>query len=173
VASKKASAKTSTTVKRTQVPTDELRWSCNLGCLKFETTDEIPLTDQIFGQTTAYEALRFGIECFARKQNVYVRGPRGSGRMTMVRHMLNELAPECEAKHDYCYVHNFERPDHPRLITLPARTGHRFRRSMNDVAVFFETGLAKGLESEPHLSRRKAIQEKLQLMSSKGRRRKP
>lgn len=162
MASKKASAETSTTVKRTQIPTDELRWSCNLGCLKFETTDEIPLTNQIFGQTTAYEALKFGIECFARKQNVYVRGPRGSGRMTMVRYMLDELAPECEIKYDYCYVHNFERPDHPRLITLPASTGHRFRRSMNDVAVFFETGLGKALEAEPHLGNRKAIQEKLQ-----------
>ena len=162
VASKKSSDSTSATIERTQIPTDQLRWKCNLGCLKFETTDEVPLTNQIFGQTTAYEALKFGIECFARKQNVYVRGPRGSGRMTMVRHMLDELAPECETKRDYCYVHNFERPDHPRLITLPAGTGPRFRRSMNDVAIFFETGLAKALEAEPHLGNRKAIQEKLQ-----------
>ena len=162
MASKKTSDSTSTTVKRTQIPSDELRWKCNEGCLKFETTDEIPLTNQIFGQTTAYEALKFGIECFAKKQNVYVRGPRGSGRTTMVRWLLDELSPECDTKQDYCYVHNFERPDHPRLITLPPGKGHDFRRSMNDVAAFFENGLEKALESEPHLSNRKAIQEKLQ-----------
>ena len=161
MASKKASNSKSKTVKRTQIPADELRWKCNLGCLKFETTDEIPLTNQIFGQTTAYEALKFGIECFARKQNVYVRGPRGSGRMTMVRYMLDELEPKCDTKHDYCYVHNFERPDHPRLLSLPPGTGHDFRRSMTNVAIFFETGLEKALESEPHLSKRRAIQEKL------------
>ena len=162
MAAKKASNDTSSTVKRTQVPADELRWKCNLGCLKFETTDELPLTNQIFGQTTAYEALKFGIECFARKQNVYVRGPRGSGRMTMVRHLLDELSPECDTKRDYCYVHNFGRPDHPRLITLPPSTGHDFRRAMNNAAAFFEDDLGKSLESEPHLGNRKAIQEKIQ-----------
>ena len=162
VAAKKATSKNSSTAKRTQVPDDELRWKCNEGCLKFETTDEIPLTNQIFGQTTAYEALTFGIECFARKQNVYVRGPRGTGRTTMVCHLLDELAPTCDTKRDYCYVHNFERPDHPRLLTLPAGTGHDFRREMNDVAAFFEDGLAKALEAEPHQSNRKALQDKLQ-----------
>ncbi len=161
-ATNKATKKTSDAVKRTQVPSDELRWTCNLGCLKFETTDEIPLTNQVFGQSTAYEALKFGIECFARKQNVYVRGPRGSGRMTMVRHLLDDLAPECDTKRDYCYVHNFGRPDHPRLITLPAATAEDFRRAMNDVAAFFEDGLAKALEAEPHQGNRKVIQEKLQ-----------
>ena len=162
MASKKVSDGISETVKRTQVSVSDLRWKCNLGCLKFETTDEIPLTNQIFGQSTAYEALTFGIECYAQKQNVYVRGPRGSGRMTMVRHLLEELAPECDTKRDYCYVHNFDRPDHPRLITLAAGTGNHFRRAMIDVAVYFEEGLAKSLESEPHLTSRKAIQDKLQ-----------
>ena len=162
MAAKKATNKNSSTAKRTQVPNDELRWKCNEGCLKFETTDEIPLTNQIFGQTTAYEALTFGIECFARKQNVYVRGPRGTGRTTMVCHLLDELAPTCDTKRDYCYVHNFERPDHPRLLTLPAGTGHDFRREMNDVAAFFEDGLAKALEAEPHQSNRKTLQDKLQ-----------
>lgn len=162
MAAKKVTGDTASTVKRTQVPVDELRWKCNLGCLKFETTDELPLTNQIFGQTTAYEALKFGIECFAKKQNVYVRGPRGSGRMTMVRYMLDDLAPECDTLQDYCYVHNFDRPDHPRLITLPPGAGHDFRRRMNNAAAFFEDDLGKSLEAEPHQSNRKAIQEKIQ-----------
>lgn len=146
---------------RTRLAPAELRWKCDLDCLKFETTQEIPLTTEIFGQETAHEALKFGIECFARKQNVYVRGARGTGRITMVKQLLKELAPECDTKHDYCYVHNFDRPDHPRLITLPPSTGHRFRREMLDVAEYFEEGLMKALESEPNVAKRSAIQEKL------------
>ena len=159
--SKKASKTEADAVSRTKLETEALRWKCDLDCLKFDTTAEIPHATEIFGQETAYEALKFGIECFARKQNIYVRGPRGTGRITMVKQLLNELAPECDTKHDFCYVHNFERPDHPRLITLPPSTGHRFRRKMLDVAAYFDEGLLKALESEPHVGKRNAMQEKL------------
>ena len=150
------------TVAVSRVESKELRWTCDLDCLSFETTDEVDPAKGVVGQPTAYEALVFGIECMAPGQNVYVRGPRGTGRMTMVRTLLNDLQPRCETKRDFCYVHNFKRPDHPRLITLPAGTAGKFRRYMVRVAEFVQEGLTKSLESEPHVSNRQAIQEKLQ-----------
>ena len=80
----------------------------------------------------------------------------------MVRKLLDELQPSCKCKRDFCYVHNFTRQDHPRLITLHAGTGNQFRRQMLRVAEFMEEGLRKSLDSEPHVSNRQAIQEKLQ-----------
>lgn len=148
--------------KETEVSPELLRWSCNLDSLHFETTLEVDPVNGVVGQPTAYEALKFGIECLAPGQNVYVRGARGTGRMTMVRQMLKELDPQTDSKRDFCYVHNFKRPDHPRLITLPPGTAHDFRREMQLVAEFFEEGLTKSLDSEPHLSDRRAVQERIQ-----------
>ena len=111
------------------------------------------------GQDTARDALVFGIECDAPGQNIYVRGSRGTGRGLMVHQLLKKLAPESNEKRDYCYVHHFERPDHPRLITLPPGTAHDFRRKIGELAEFVQEGLPKALSGEPYESQRHAIQE--------------
>ena len=138
-----------------------LRWKCDPDILPFESTAEIDPARGVVGQPTAYEALKFGIQCLAHGQNVYVRGARGTGRITMVRQMLKELQPPADEKRDFCYVHNFSRPDHPSLITLPPGSAHDFRREMGQVAEFLEEGLAKALESEPHLSNRLVVQDRV------------
>ena len=140
----------------------QLRWTCNPELLPFETTAELAPAQGVVGQPTAYEALKFGLQCLARGQNVYVRGARGTGRIQMVRDLLKELAPTTSDKRDFCYVHNFQRPDHPRLITLPPGTGPKFRERVLRLAEFYQTGLSKALESEPLLSQRQAMQEALQ-----------
>ena len=139
-----------------------LRWKCSPDVLPFETTEEIDSAHGVVGQPTAYEALTFGLQCMAHGQNVYVRGARGTGRITMVRQMLKDLQPETDSKRDFCYVHNFNRPDHPRLITLAPGTANEFRREMGRLADFFEEGLVKALESEPNLANRHAVQERAQ-----------
>ena len=64
---------------------EQLRWKCNLDIIPFETTAEVDPAHGVVGQPTALEALKFGLQCLARGQNVYVRGARGTGRMRMVR----------------------------------------------------------------------------------------
>ena len=80
----------------------------------------------------------------------------------MVRQMLSTLEPETDSNRDFCYVHNFSRPDHPRLITLPPGTANEFRKEMLLVAEFFEEGLIKSLDGEPYRGQRQAIQDRLQ-----------
>ena len=145
-----------------EVPPALLRWKCNLDVLPFETTAEIDPVQGVVGQPTAYEALKFGIQCLAQGQNVYVRGARGTGRITMVRQMLKDFAPVTPAKRDFCYVHNFRRLERPRLITLPPGQAGAFRKSMEKLAEFVEDGLPKAIESEPHASHRQRVQDEVQ-----------
>lgn len=160
----KKSSKTKKVLSATEnkVAVEDLRWVCDPASIKFETTAEIDASKSILGQDTAREALMFGIECLAPGQNVYVRGPRGTGRMQMVRQLLAELAPKTDAKKDYCYVHNFVRPDHPKLITLDAGTAPDFRKAILELADFAQDGLVKALEGEPYAAQRHAIQEQVQ-----------
>jgi hypothetical protein len=153
----------STTIEQqSRLRPDQLRWYCSHDLLPFETTADIDPAEGVVGQPTAKEALRFGLQCLTRGQNIYVRGARGTGRIDMVHQLLAELAPATDDKRDFCYVHNFQRPDHPRLITLPPGQAYRFRQTILKLVDFFAEGLRSTLESEPHLSRRQAIQEEIQ-----------
>jgi ATP-dependent Lon protease len=130
--------------------------------LSFRSTAEVDPAEGIVGQPVAIEAMRFGVECDAPGQNVYVRGVTGTGRMTMVTSLLNELRPEARRRLDRCYVHNFKQPDRPRLITLPAGDGPRLRREMKDVSEFLHQRLGEALDSPPLKARQQAIKEQTQ-----------
>jgi ATP-dependent Lon protease len=139
----------------------QLRWQCDPSLFSFETTAELEITDSLVGQETARDALLFGIECLAHGQNVYVRGPRGTGRITMVRQLLRQLQMKTKKKRDRCFVNNFLKPDRPRLITLPPGTANEFRKAMSEFAEFVRKELRKLLDSEPLLSQREAAKERI------------
>ena len=133
----------------TRLSTDQVRWTCDPNTLDFETTAEIDPAIEVVGQEAAHEALLFGVQCDAPGQNIYVRGARGTGRTKMVENLFQNLRPETDKKRDYCYVHNFLRPQNPRLITLAAGQGPMFRKVMGELADFIENGLPKAINSEP------------------------
>lgn len=146
----------------TELSAAELRWRCDAETFEFDTTVDVSPVSSVVGQPAASEALRFGLECDAPGQNIYVRGTRGTGRMTMVRRLLDELAPVTDAKRDRCYVHNFSRPDRPRLISLPAGQARGFRREIVELAECIRDDLVKALDAEPYRSERQAIQARVQ-----------
>ena len=144
------------------MPPTKLRWQCPLDQLNFESTDEIPPSREIHGQHTAWEALKFGIECAAPGQNVYVRGQSGTGRKSMIRQLLEDYHPEKVIKHDRCYVHNFSRPERPRLISLPAGTACEFRTQIREFGRYVKEELSEALNADYLLARRTAIQTSAQ-----------
>lgn len=144
-----------------RVPTSELRWRFDPKRLPFQTTDEVDPADSIVGQDDALEALEFGLRCDAPGQNIYIRGVRGTGRLTMVRRLLKQLNLKTDGKLDRCYVHNFERPDRPRLIELPPGQGPLFAKRMKELAEFVGKNLRKNFESEPLLSQRRMMEKDL------------
>lgn len=149
-------------VSPTRLDCTQLRWQCDPNQFSFETTAELEITDSLVGQETARDALLFGIECLAHGQNVYVRGPRGTGRITMVRQLLRQLQMKTTKKRDRCFVNNFLKPDRPRLITLPPGTANEFRKAMSEFASFVGKDLRKLLDTEPLLSQREAAKERIQ-----------
>ncbi|MFO0455210.1 MAG: Lon-like protease helical domain-containing protein, partial [Planctomycetota bacterium] len=149
------------TTDRLRLDSTQLRWQCDPSQFSFETTNELESTDTLVGQETARDALLFGIECSAHGQNVYVRGPRGTGRITMVRQLLRQLQVKTNKKRDRCFVNNFLKPDRPRLITLPPGTANEFRKAMFEFSQFVANDLRKLLDTEPLLSQREAAKERI------------
>ena len=152
------------------LPADSLRWRVDPGYLQFKSTADLDPAEGIIGQPVAMEAMRFGVECDAPGQNIFVRGTSGTGRTSMVRSLLAELNPQARRRLDRCYVHNFKQPDRPRLVTLPAGQGPVFRKHVKDLADFIQLNLLESLESETFKTRRDAIgqytQEEIQRITS-------
>ena len=134
-----------------------LRWRCDPDTLPFESTADVEPVRGVVGQDDAVEALRFGLETHAAGQNVFVRGLSGTGRMTLLKRLLDEIRPTCAIARDHCYVNNFAQPDRPRLITLAGGRGTDFRRRVDQLADFVSKDLGTAISSESIKTRRAAL----------------
>lgn len=148
--------------KRLELTPEQLRWRYDPDRLDFSTTREVDSGQAAMGQPDAIEALEFGLRCDAPGQNIYVRGVRSTGRLTMIQRLLKRLDLTTDGKRDRCYVHNFSRPDRPRLIEFPPGDGPVFARAMKELANFIGNNLRKAFENEPILSLRRNLEKKIQ-----------
>lgn len=144
------------------LPVEDLRWCCDLELLPFATTSEVTPISGVIGQDDAIDALRFGLEFSAAGQNVYVRGLSGTGRMTLVRQLLEEVQPPEGPTREFCYVHNFKQTDRPHLITLERGEGRSFKLMMDRLVEFIVEQLNPALASDNMRARRADIDEDAQ-----------
>jgi ATP-dependent Lon protease len=144
------------------LPVASLRWRCDPHRFTFSTTAEVEPITGVIGQDSAVDALRFGLETTAPGQNIFVRGIAGTGRMTLVRSMLEEIQLACPAARDRCYVHNFSQPDRPKLLSLPRGRGKAFQQRIDEFCDFLRDELKKALNEPTLASQRAALERDLQ-----------
>lgn len=147
-----------------RLATKDLRWTCEESVFDFETTENTEKESSIVGQEVALEALRYSFVSKAKGQNVYVRGLAGTGRMTAVMQMLENLSRGIaeEDKNDFCYVHNFSQQDKPRLLRLEPGDARRFRRVNGTFIDFIRDELPSILDGEDSQTWRNDLQEDMQ-----------
>jgi predicted ATP-dependent protease len=107
-----------------------LRKTLNPSDLNFITTNEIKPLTEFFGQKRAIEAIDFGIKIKSRGYNLYAMGPSGVGKRSLIKKILKTYASSCPVPPDWCYIHNFENPERPIAIQLPAGYGYFFKYDM-------------------------------------------
>jgi ATP-dependent Lon protease len=144
-----------------RVATERLRPRCAPADCGFETTAEVEPIAGVIGQDLAVDALRFGLATDAPGHNIFVRGLVGTGRMSLIRHLLEDIQPFCPLSQDVCYVHDFDHPEQPRLITLPRGHGRRFGRAVEDLIDFVQNDLAAALVSDRARERIQALEAEL------------
>lgn len=113
----------------------QLKKSCDPASFKFKTTKELePFTGTI-GQARGIKAMEFGLNIDIKGYNLYLEGPTGIGKTIYARNKLKAIAKTKPVPDDWCYVYNFENPNEPIAISLPAKMGKEFT---NDMAQFIE-----------------------------------
>jgi len=142
------------------IPPEKLRWKLDPRTLPFETTSELDPLKEIIGQDRAVEAFRFGLGVRKQGYHVFVTGSTGTGRMTTVLKILQEMARKDVIPDDLCYVYNFKNPETPRLIRFQAGMGRQFRDDIHSFVENMKKDVPMLFESEDYLTMKKEILEK-------------
>ena len=99
---------------------------------KFETTENLePITTGI-GQDRGIKALEFGVNVDIKGYNLYIEGPNGVGKTMYTKNYLRKIAKKKKVPQDWCYIYNFNNPNEPIAVSLPAGQGKEFKEDMED-----------------------------------------
>ena len=96
----------------------------------FQTTEELSDWEGLLGQDRAVAAVHFAIAMPYPGYNLYVLGPAGYGKHTLVHHVLEKQAASQSAPADWCYVHDFRHPRRPQALRLPPGRGAQLQRHL-------------------------------------------
>ncbi|MBW1775359.1 MAG: AAA family ATPase, partial [Deltaproteobacteria bacterium] len=141
-----------------EVPIEKLRWRLDTATLTFETTQDLKPLEDIIGQKRGVEAFRFGMAMDKQGYNVFVTGTPRTGRLSIVRKMLEEISKEHgQVPDDLCYVNNFKNPEAPILIRLKAGEGSTFKKDVRNFVEALKKEVPQFFESQDYLSRKKEI----------------
>lgn len=100
------------------------------------------------GQERAEIAARFGLEMEQPDYNVFVLGEVGSGRSTLLRHLAQTLADSRPVPPDLCYLNNFDSPERPIALRLPAGQGRVLRQRMTQFCKTLQSEIPKCLAGQ-------------------------
>jgi len=108
----------------------ELKMTCNPTVFNFDTTEELDPIIEGIGQERGIKALEFGLKVDVKGYNLYLEGPSGVGKTMYTKNYLDTIAAKKKVPSDWCYVYNFDNPNQPVAIELPAGQGKQFKDSM-------------------------------------------
>ncbi len=124
----------------------------------FKTTAELDEMVGVLGQERAVGAIRFAAGMRSTGYNVFVLGPFGIGKHTVVRRVLRDLAAGEAVPSDWCYVYNFHTPHKPLALKLPAGVGTQLKGALDKLIEQMRVALPAVFDSEEYRSRRQAIE---------------
>ena len=156
----------------------QLKMTCNPEVFKFETTEELESIQTGIGQDRGIKALEFGIQVDVKGYNLYIEGPSGVGKTMYTKNYLDKIAGKKKTPSDWCYIYNFDNPNEPIAVSLPAGQGKQFKEDMagfikeirKDIQKTFNADdfeKEKALIKQEFEAKRSALLEKLNEEASK------
>ena len=117
--------------KKNELSYRDLKMTCDTNLFHFETTEELEPISTGIGQERGIKSLEFGVNVNVKGYNIYIEGHSGIGKTMYTKNYLNTIAKKEKVPCDWCYVYNFEKPNEPVAISLPAGQGKEFKTCMD------------------------------------------
>jgi predicted ATP-dependent protease len=137
-------------MKQFEVSPDKLRWICDPSIFSFKTTADIAPLKGIIEQERPIRAIRFGLDIASPGYNIYVSGLTGTGKTTVIKTFLEEIAAKMPRPDDWCYVYNFRDPVSPTILNLPPGRAKAFKAAMDDLVRNLRREIPKAFESKEY-----------------------
>ncbi|MEO8457411.1 MAG: ATP-binding protein [Chloroflexota bacterium] len=142
------------------VPPERLRATLEPVSLSFKCTDELTPLVEFVGQDRATRALEFGLGIHSPGYNVFVTGMTGTGKTTAildyVRRQVKREGLSTDVS-DWCYVFNFENPDQPNAIRLPAGQGRTLRDDLEQLLNSVRANISNSFSSDGYMAQRREL----------------
>ena len=119
-------------MKKNELNYRDLKMTCDTNLFKFNTTDELESIDTGIGQDRGIKALEFGLQVDVKGYNLYLEGPSGVGKTMYTKHYLEKISAKKKVPSDWCYIYNFNNPNEPIAVSLPAGQGKVFKEAMQN-----------------------------------------
>ena len=132
---------------------------CDPAELPFEQVGEVADLLEPIGQDRAVEAVQFAVAMRHKGYNVYVLGPSGTGKHTVVRDLLRRRADTMPAPSDWCYVNNFADPQKPRRLQFPPGRGTGLREAMKRLVEELRAALPAAFERDDYRARLDVVEQ--------------
>ena len=158
--------------KKNELNYKDLKMTCNPDLFRFDTTEELSPIETGIGQDRGIKALEFGLQVDVKGYNLYLEGPSGVGKTMYTKNYLDKISKKKKTPSDWCYIYNFDNPNEPIAVELPAGQGKEFKESMEgfikeirkDIQKTFNNDdfeKEKALIKQEYEARRTALLEKL------------
>jgi lon-related putative ATP-dependent protease len=147
------------------LPPSLLYRRCEPAELPFALCSELDEAPGLIGQERAVEALNFAVRIRAKGYNVYALGASGTGRHSMVEDLLRHRAESEPTPPDWCYVNNFDDPQRPRNLRLPAGSGAGLAAAMKRLVDELRAALPAAFERDEYRARREGVEQQFKQRS--------
>jgi predicted ATP-dependent protease len=137
----------------------QLHHPCDSGQFGFQTTADLEDLTEIIGQMRAMDAIRFGTGIRHDGYNLFVLGPSGIGKNSIVRHFLEKKAEGEHKPDDWCYINNFKLPHKPKVLRLPSGRGEELRQRMEQLVDYLRSAVPALFEGDEYRAKASALQE--------------
>ncbi|HMA10577.1 MAG TPA: ATP-binding protein, partial [Steroidobacteraceae bacterium] len=138
----------------------DLRLTIDPASLGFTDTSE--LTEEPLpwiGQARAEAAARFGLGMDQPNYNLFVLGEVGSGRSSLLKQAMAEAAASRKVPPDLCYLHNFDAPERPLALRLPAGEGRLLRQLLAQTVKTLQAEIPQRLEGQDYKTESERIEK--------------
>lgn len=143
---------------------EQLSRKCDPATFDFDVTDDLPFEPGIIGQDRAVEAVRFGLDIQSPGFNIFVMGPTGSGRRSIIRRIVEEKAASKQVPDDWVYVTHFGEPGQPRAIRLPPGRGRQLRSAMDRFSAALTERLQQVFDTDRYAGAREELEQQYRML---------
>ncbi len=144
----------------TKLSVSDLYKKCDASEFGFNSTAELEERLSSLGQDRAISAVELGINIKSKGYNLFCFGPEGTGKMSLVKRILEKEAVLRPTPDDWAYVDNFEEPYKPLAIRFDAGEAVGFAKAVDDLILEFGSSIPAVLESDEYKAALNIVHQK-------------